>query len=68
MTDSGLFITCPTCGRQLDKRDLGQVLSHGSFNKVTKHYECLDEAIELPAGIAAIKVKDATEEQQQAEE
>lgn len=34
------FTICPTCGAMIDMRNLGQVLSHGWFNKDTQRYEC----------------------------
>ena len=40
-------MVCPTCGKDIDCRDLGQVFSHGFWNKETEKYECLtDEQIE----------------------
>jgi hypothetical protein len=33
-------LTCPTCGKTIDMRDLGQVLSHGVYNEATGKYEC----------------------------
>jgi hypothetical protein len=31
---------CPTCGKIIDMRDLGQVLNHGQYNDNTGVYEC----------------------------
>jgi hypothetical protein len=33
-------LSCPTCGKIIDLRDLGQVLSHGVYNDTTNKYEC----------------------------
>lgn len=39
-------LECPTCGKTIDMRDLGQVLNHGMMNKETGKYECTtDEEI-----------------------
>jgi hypothetical protein len=40
-------LKCPTCGKIVDKRDLGQVLSHGNYNEVLKIYECEPEDIDV---------------------
>ncbi len=45
-------LTCPTCGKIVDMRDLGQVLSHGEYNNLTGKYECLTDE-----EIAALDVK-----------
>lgn len=39
-------LTCPTCGKIIDKRDLGQVLAHGQYNEQTGKYEC-HEAVDV---------------------
>ena len=36
-------LECRTCGQILDMRDLGQMLSHGQWNRETQRYECQDE-------------------------
>lgn len=41
-------IVCSTCGRTIDKRDLGQVLSHGEFNDMTGLFECRDNDMDVP--------------------
>jgi hypothetical protein len=43
-------IECPTCGKILDKRDPGQILSHGWMNKETGQYECPpdDGKVDIP--------------------
>ena len=33
-------LKCPTCGKIIDMRDLGQVMSHGMYNKETGKHEC----------------------------
>lgn len=33
-------LTCPTCGKIIDLRDLAQVTAHGQYNEVTGKYEC----------------------------
>lgn len=33
-------LKCPTCGKIIDMRDLGQALSHGVYNENTGAYEC----------------------------
>jgi hypothetical protein len=43
MTNNNYYMTCPTCGKLIDKRNLGQVLSHGRFNPASGNYECRDE-------------------------
>lgn len=35
-------LTCPTCGKIIDMRDLGQVLAHGQYNEATGKYECTE--------------------------
>lgn len=37
-------IKCPNCGKLLDKRNPGQILSHGVRNSETGEYECHEEA------------------------
>jgi hypothetical protein len=34
---------CNTCGKILDMRDLGQMLSHGNNNETLGIYECKEE-------------------------
>lgn len=34
---------CATCGKILDMRDPGQVLSHGQYNEALGTYECKEE-------------------------
>lgn len=41
-------LKCETCGKIIDMRDLGQVLSHGNFNADADKYQCLEEGIVLP--------------------
>lgn len=41
-------LTCPTCGKLIDMRDLGQVLSHGQYNDMTGQYECQDKEMDVP--------------------
>jgi hypothetical protein len=53
-------LTCPTCGKIIDKRDLGQVLSHGMYNDMTGKYECQDEEMDVPY-ISSKKVGDPVE-------
>lgn len=36
-------LKCPTCGKIIDMRDLGQVLCHGFMNKETGQYECMSD-------------------------
>lgn len=36
------YIICPTCGKAVDKRDAGQVLSHGVWDEETQAYVCYD--------------------------
>ena len=33
-------LQCPTCGKTIDMRDLGQVLAHGQYNEKLGIYEC----------------------------
>jgi hypothetical protein len=33
-------LVCPTCGKIIDMRDLGQALAHGVYNEATGKYEC----------------------------
>lgn len=40
-------LTCPTCGMEIDCRDLGQVLAHGQYNEQTGKYEC-HEPVDMP--------------------
>lgn len=35
-------LICPTCGKIIDMRDLGQSLAHGQYNELTGKYECHD--------------------------
>jgi hypothetical protein len=51
-------LTCPTCGKIIDKRDLGQVLSHGVYNENTRIYECHE--VDVPYG-SSKKVGDNVE-------
>ena len=53
-------LTCPTCGKIIDKRDLGQVLSHGQFNDMDNVYECQDEDMDVPY-ISSKRVGDSVE-------
>lgn len=39
---------CATCGKILDMRDLGQVLSHGNYNETLGIYVCKDEEMDVP--------------------
>lgn len=45
-------LKCPTCGKIVDMRDLGQVLCHGMMNKNTGKYECMSDeeiaALDVP--------------------
>lgn len=41
-------LTCPTCGKIIDMRDLGQVLAHGQHNEATGKYECQDKEMDVP--------------------
>ena len=59
MSHENHFITCPTCGKQVDCRDLGQVLSHGMMNKETGQYECEELPIDLSYS-SSKKVGDST--------
>ncbi len=36
-------LKCPTCGKIVDMRDLGQVLCHGFMNKETGKYDCMSD-------------------------
>lgn len=47
-TEQDHYEKCPTCGKLIDMRDLGQVFSHGWMNKETGKYECSDEEIVVP--------------------
>ena len=49
---SRLYI-CKGCGKVLDKRDLGQVLSHGWINENTGKIECKD--VELKITYTSVK-------------
>lgn len=40
-------LTCPTCGKTIDMRDLGQVLAHGQYNETLGIYEC-QEPVDVP--------------------
>jgi hypothetical protein len=40
--ESEHFMTCPTCGEIVDKRNPSLVLSHGCWNEETKQFECYD--------------------------
>lgn len=59
--ESEHFITCPTCGRIVDKRDPGQVMSHGRWNEETQQYECYDIDFNL-IGVKAKKISDGPTE------
>jgi len=52
-------LICPTCGKTIDMRDLGQVLAHGVYNEITGKYECL-EAVDVPYS-SSKKVGDSVE-------
>lgn len=39
---------CPTCGKVVDKRDPGAVLSHGNWNEHDKRFECFDHNGPIP--------------------
>ena len=39
-SESGHFFKCEGCGKVIDRRDLGQVFSHGWINKKTGKIEC----------------------------
>jgi hypothetical protein len=41
------FYTCEGCGKVLDKRDLGQVLSHGWINKKTGKIDCTNAELQI---------------------
>lgn len=41
-------LKCETCGKVIDMRDLGQVLSHGMMNKETGRYECEEIDRDIP--------------------
>lgn len=47
MKNNDHFITCVTCGAQVDMRDLSQVFSHGMYNKLTGKYECEKTEVEF---------------------
>jgi hypothetical protein len=36
-------LECVTCGQILDMRDLGQILSHGQWNRENQRYECQEQ-------------------------
>lgn len=40
-------LECPTCGKTIDMRDLGQVLSHGYWDKYQGKYVCDDEPADV---------------------
>lgn len=52
-------LTCPTCGKIIDMRDLGQVLAHGQYNALLDKYECV-EVKDVPFD-SARKVGDSVE-------
>jgi hypothetical protein len=52
-------LTCPTCGKIIDMRDLGQVLAHGQYNEATGKYECKEPG-DMQYG-SSRKVGDPTE-------
>lgn len=52
-------LTCATCGKVIDMRDLGQVLAHGQHNEVTGKYEC-HEPVDVPYS-SSKKVGDSAE-------
>jgi hypothetical protein len=52
-------LACPTCGKIIDKRDLGQVLVHGVYNEATGKYEC-HEPVDVPYS-SSKKVGDSVE-------
>ena len=51
-------LTCTTCGKIIDMRDLSQVLSHGQYNEATSKYECIE--VDVPFD-SAKKVGDSVE-------
>lgn len=57
-------LVCPTCGKIIDMRDLGQVLCHGFMNKETGKYECMSDeeiaALDVPYS-SSKKVGDSVE-------
>lgn len=36
-------LVCPTCGAEIDLRDLGAVMSHGVWNEASQRHECKPE-------------------------
>ena len=38
-------LICPTCGAEIDLRDLGAVMSHGLWNEASQRHECNPEPI-----------------------
>lgn len=40
-------LECPTCGKIIDLRDLGDVLSHGVWNWETQRHECLTSPMDI---------------------
>lgn len=52
-------LTCPTCGKIIDCRDLGQVLSHGQYNEYLGIFEC-HEPVDVPYD-SSKKVGDSVE-------
>lgn len=52
-------LTCPTCGKTIDMRDLGQVLAHGQYNEYLGIREC-KEPVDVPYS-SSKKVGDSVE-------
>lgn len=52
-------LTCPTCGKIVDMRDLSQVLAHGQYNETLGIYEC-HEPVDVPYS-SSKKVGDSVE-------
>lgn len=53
-------LKCPTCGKIIDMRDLGQVLSHGVYDANLNIYECHEKEKDSPYN-SSKKVSDNTE-------
>lgn len=57
--ESENYITCPTCGNVVDKRNPGEVLSHGVWNEETHSFECYDLDFNV-INVTAKKMKGGT--------
>lgn len=60
MDQNSHIIICATCGAEIDRRDLSQVMSHGNWNEASHRHECEPEG-KIVEFSAARRVGDSVE-------